>query len=443
VLGECGTITTHRSDVRDPLIAIVLRKPECTSQLQLLRANELAASMRWVPRLCGGWNPSIIHGHINWAPVTYTGRVWWDDLAFDGDVDLFLETDKHYGFTTANERGIELEFNFNETVALMTDPQVGGSWYRLREALNTSVSYGGWALQGQTPSSVVADFFTGGQRAIVTGLYGLDAVHDAHAELHPVWAIAVNTRVEATDKYSDEIWSMFVRNIGNEGMCSSGMLPYGGATSDSARTTFTHTFQISWPDDVRVDSVEVADSQAFVRRDGKAEAQAAYPEIHPIREPQWMVWVSFILPRPGSTAPTESRSRSTLVYGELRLRRWGPPPPQRPRFSKALARVALDSGEPEDALRKLVGNLSPANRERLLTTLRRLNGPEQPIVPGVGQLNVRRRKGGGAKIWAVQPTIASRVEIAPLPIPSDEIARRDSILVAALCSAVRPKPDGC
>ena len=49
------------------------------------------------------------------------------------------------------------------------------------------------------------------------GLYGLDAQHGYHAELHPLWGLAVRVATES----NTDTWVVFARNFGNEGGCSS------------------------------------------------------------------------------------------------------------------------------------------------------------------------------------------------------------------------------
>jgi hypothetical protein len=52
--------------------------------------------------------------------------------------------------------------------------------------------------------------------AVVTGLFNLDCEHDCRSELHPLYALAVETD-PSTD---DNTWAILVRNWGNGGSCS-------------------------------------------------------------------------------------------------------------------------------------------------------------------------------------------------------------------------------
>jgi len=63
--------------------------------------------------------------------------------------------------------------------------------------------------------------FVGARKAIVTGLFGVDAEHmsarDMSVELHPVYAMAVRV---GDSKADTDVWAFFVRSRGDEGFCS-------------------------------------------------------------------------------------------------------------------------------------------------------------------------------------------------------------------------------
>jgi hypothetical protein len=102
--------------------------------------------------------------------------------------------------TAAGSRTIELEFDGRETVALIP---VG------------SGDYGDWErlLTPQSARRRVSH----DERYAAVGLFGLDAGHKYHPELHPVRGLAVET-VAGPDATT---WMVFVRPSGNEGGCSS------------------------------------------------------------------------------------------------------------------------------------------------------------------------------------------------------------------------------
>lgn len=161
-----------------------------------------------------------LHGHVNWTPVTFMGKLRWRERSADRDQDLQLKTLSDYdraerfagnydfgrvgGILTLDSQTISdykdalwLEFASYETVDVF--PSIDGqkSW--------------------QTLLAENED-----HTAIVTGLLTLDCVHECHTELHPVLALAVRTSDETnTADKSDDSWAIFLRNSGNEGDCSA------------------------------------------------------------------------------------------------------------------------------------------------------------------------------------------------------------------------------
>ena len=71
-----------------------------------------------------------------------------------------------------------------------------------------------------------------GRRAIVTGLMGLDSEHGGYSELHPVYAMAIQTQ---PSQPGEDTWMIFARNWGGEGFCSGSIFH----TLPSAMKEFT------------------------------------------------------------------------------------------------------------------------------------------------------------------------------------------------------------
>jgi hypothetical protein len=163
---------------------------------------------------------SFVHGHVNWFPVTYTGRVALEnvgDLFSDGDTNLSLYPDASSapqfsartvsGLTPANAEGnpdvpeyegaLHLEYSTPEI-----EPALGDQ-LDLWNAKLAAASY----FPGQSPGTAVA-----------VGLMGLDNRHDAKAELHPLYALALR---EAGGPGGQDPWLVMFRNAGDEGGCSS------------------------------------------------------------------------------------------------------------------------------------------------------------------------------------------------------------------------------
>jgi hypothetical protein len=103
-------------------------------------------------------------------------------------------------------RVIEVEFDSAETADRFTAP-----WWT---AFKQTVDAGNFGaiqalLSPGDPSRA--------PQAVVTGLFGLDCEHDCRSEVHPVYALAIETN----DSPEDDTWAIFVRNWGDEGFCSA------------------------------------------------------------------------------------------------------------------------------------------------------------------------------------------------------------------------------
>jgi hypothetical protein len=168
------------------------------------------------------------HGHVNWAPATFVGKLGTEDKSADGDIDLQLlnhedgedptSTVKLFPGTskfTANGEGVR---------RILTDDSQSAKEYRRALWLEFS-SYETGFITGPSASRSWQDLLSGhyqGRTTIVTGLLNLDCVHDCHTELHPVLALAIRTKDElALGTKEDDSWAIFVRNAGNQGDCSA------------------------------------------------------------------------------------------------------------------------------------------------------------------------------------------------------------------------------
>jgi hypothetical protein len=164
--------------------------------------------------------------HVNWrvgprgpagSAAVAVGSLYLDDVAMDGDLDFFLRTPGDPGRTASDPyptnavnpesargvAGMELEFLLKEVdqrfeTEFWTDlirvlgPAGGGN--RLAEA-RTLVN---------------------GRNAVAMGVFGVDGVHGAHSEIHPVFSLAIRT----VPGLKQDIWTIFARNWGSEGECS-------------------------------------------------------------------------------------------------------------------------------------------------------------------------------------------------------------------------------
>jgi hypothetical protein len=198
---------------------------------------------------------TLMSGHLTWRSiVTYTGNISWQgwsgDPDFwnlglaDGDYNLLLGPTNNAGLTDQNnfsndEVGMGLEFKDTESLLYARGP-----WWR---QLETAAQNG----TAQTPDGVNQtpdDMFTAdaslvgsGLNGVVTGVIGIDGVHGAYSEVHPVFAIAVNTSVTPSNSNGvQQTWAFFIRNYGNGGGCSSEM--YGWPSDNNE-----FYIQLPWP----------------------------------------------------------------------------------------------------------------------------------------------------------------------------------------------------
>jgi hypothetical protein len=156
-----------------------------------------------------------IEGHINIGVATYYGWLsggdhtprssdinpnnWGDDdynldlhTTFDDLAATPFETAGVFGAQTAHK----LEFEAHETVDVFWS-----SWWSQTHA---NVDSGSWASFD-------------GNYAVVTGLIGIDNVHQGQAEIHPVYAMAI--RLPPSTDATLEQWALFIRDSGTEGGC--------------------------------------------------------------------------------------------------------------------------------------------------------------------------------------------------------------------------------
>jgi hypothetical protein len=81
--------------------------------------------------------------------------------------------------------------------------------------------------------------------AIVTGLFNLDGVHRFHAELHPVYMMAVLISSTRGDSLHErEKWAIMIRNLGNQGDCSGGKI--GVRTADAGHVKEKLIVDLGW-----------------------------------------------------------------------------------------------------------------------------------------------------------------------------------------------------
>jgi hypothetical protein len=165
------------------------------------------------------------HGHVNWAPATFVGKLEFQEVSADKDVDLQLQT--------IGDRILRFPGNadFGKIAPILTkDSQISPEyedslWLEFATYETTSYFQAPWNEIKFSTRSKAYDALKkqyNDRTAIVTGLLDLDCVHDCHTELHPVFAMAIRRKLESADSdiVDHDSWTMFIRDAGNEGDCS-------------------------------------------------------------------------------------------------------------------------------------------------------------------------------------------------------------------------------
>ncbi len=206
----------------------------CTSQ-----SPSLDLSTTIIPLLCPG---DPLRGHVNWSVATFIGTIAWSEwsgnfLIEDDDFNMALSTTNSAALTN-NSDGLGLEFNASESIDSFTNPW----WAAIR-----SNAEGGDDAGVHTRMD--------GKLAVVTGLFGLDCVHDCYSESHPVYALAIRSSQATAANTADETWNFFVRNSGNEGNCSE-------LWHDWASVDGSYYIQLPWPAGAASVNLAAADANA-------------------------------------------------------------------------------------------------------------------------------------------------------------------------------------
>ena len=246
----------------------------------------------------------IIRGHINWFVVNQRGRLRWQGFnpgSFgDHDFDLFFEapllvTKGNLDANPGLDSLIELEFSGDETAALFSTEQGGGLWSPLVALPQLEADDAQYAVQDARADSLFRD-----RPAVVTGLLGLDGEHDYHTELHPVLALGVDVSHRQPDRAA-HAWLVMMRNMGNEGECSRGQLPW------VARDSTRYVLEIPWKAGADSVAIDVGGTRFGVIARRTTTLRIEIDRARAVR-------LVADLPRP------TSKDSVGLVYGTLRLR---------------------------------------------------------------------------------------------------------------------------
>jgi len=342
---------------------VKLGAPPCSTQTVTTdRSHEgFWGSIPFIGKLCVPDDPkdtSRVYGHVNWRTATYTGTVEWSGLsgdsggfeAFynDGDYNFEFTPSNGGGVTSFNPNTIELEFDSGETVNSFDSLW----WRKFHDAV---IADSQEAVDRRIPNTHThAKQLVDSHEAIVVGLVGLDAVHGAKSEIHPIFAIAIRMNAPKEVKSDNDGWAIFVRNWGNEGMCSH---------EQHYLDIATLTLALPPPGSAQHADIIHETTSFFTNNNGVSlnlDTDIKPDGIH----------ASFSLPQ------SEARP---ITYGELHIK-WMPALAQRGASSSQPTSVVSrgraeklggkeDGGDPEDRLDHIYSQLSPSQRDVFTSTI--------------------------------------------------------------------------
>jgi hypothetical protein len=363
--------------------------------------------------LCGG-NQS---GHTNWFDVTYHGIVSWDvwDSGVSGDDDYnmqlhtpVLEGGTPAGVTSNNPDTVKLEFDSDETIDHF---DVSNWWANFHSAV-------------QDDRTDLINNMVEGHDAVVIGLMGLDVVHEASSEVHPVHVLAINTADPANVNPVNEGWAIFARNWGNEGECSSQQHFLDG-----------NTFTLDLPRPSSVPSNSTA--TLAPGNDFYLHGTDVAPKVHNYSKG---VQVTFTLPDPAN---------QPFAVGELHLSWSGVPLAARrtngrhvarrtgPHQARTLGRrLADDTGEPEQLLAGIWNGMTAAQQQ----TAKMLFATLFPPLPPETTTHVTAQMSSTPPSF---PSSVPTVSSAPDPLWAQRIHAQSSSLCAATGGNLPTQPDWC
>ena len=338
--------------------AVSIGSPPCTTQ-----PLSFDTPTGWNGFWCNeAGNDGHVNGHVNWGPATYDGTLFWESHSAPGtddDYNFKLLTPNAAGLTQADLSSgmLQLEFDSDETI----DHFNTSWWNSFHQAVDSS----------DAAAQAMVNF----KQAIVSGLMGLDNEHSAGAELHPVYAMALDAGLLPGDSANEDNWAMFVRNWGDEGYCSSLQhyleltqytfsLPWrAGATgvtvvNGTGKSQFlTNSSAVEGPDVTAIPGQAVLvtfhlpDPSAGARVNGNLDLLWSYPPVAKISS------TVHVVTGPTITTPSGAKvtlpAHSTLTVSPSRF------PASVMRF---VAGQVPDDGDPEGLLADRIAKLSASQR---------------------------------------------------------------------------------
>jgi hypothetical protein len=375
-------------DVQDPHLV------GCTAQNVTSNTQPntwINAGCNW-PKVSSAFTSGLFAGHKNWFPVTVTGALvldaGYDDswsaqqgIGWDADLDFYLrptipsQGPEGRGLTLASvlEKGAQIGPEWDGYEALFDRGDSNSWWNRFFKFRNTNADPSNTAKKMVNPEFPNAPTAGAGVQnarddSVVIGLLGLDCRHECHAELHPTYAMAIHTQASQ----SDDRWSVFARNWGNEGSC-------GSLQELVAMQSFSMRLRHPFATGVRIDTND------FVGRAGRYDQGVSILNAPTVG---WNLSSTIVGSGTSEAAailtitlpPPEARA---VVLGELALT-WTESSPvatrPRPPFAMSqLPRKATGGSRDDEHVEALIERMTPEQRKIFLA-----NAPKpKPAVPMV------------------------------------------------------------
>jgi hypothetical protein len=272
-------------------------------------------------------------GHINWQPrVSYSqGNLRWNSFAEwpeDRDYTLEFTPISGGGLLRDNHGALHIEFSAAETIDHFPSPW----WSNFRNLVRRR-------SRNPSPANILNHQF-----AVVSGVFGVDTQHGFVAEVHPVFALAIDVSPNRND--ASEHWVFFVRNWGNEGYCSDSI--HGIRLRDNR-----FALRIPWRDSAVAAKLSIDHSNLY--RSGGAE----YLGYDVVQNDGF--YLTFRLPDP------PEKGARPRVSGEFVVA-WSPAAggnlPPRP-MSTGFSSEELLTREDDEPLSKILASLPPDELARL------------------------------------------------------------------------------
>jgi hypothetical protein len=295
----CGPAFTGPEDIDEAKLATICTSQAPTADFYDASVWDLPSPLKPVTYGTYFCPAQPLRGHLNWSFATFVGKVGWGEYSgtgpgpfWDSDFTLHLSGvpsgDTDYGpnilapvnaaFTKATAY-LSLEVAADESIDNFHSPW----WVNFREAGENN---------DDAARNILKDKY-----AVVTGLIGIDAVHDGgESESHPVYSLAVRTARKVEKDSIDETWAFFLRNTGGEGSCSQ-------LEHDWLGLEEKYYISLPWPKGATSVSIVPGAAQAWTYE------QAGVTALQPETDSVW-TYVGFRLPDP---------SQLPAVDGEITL----------------------------------------------------------------------------------------------------------------------------